>query len=134
LLSSGYLTVDDAGNIWVADYGNHRIQQFAPDGRFLRAWGRYGADEGQLSSPLDVAVAADGAVYVADNGNHRIQVFDPEGRFLGQWGSAGAGEGQFIGPSGLALDRAGNIYVVDNNRAQKFHLIATLTSAATPTS
>jgi len=59
------LCCDAAGNLWVADSGNHRVQCFAPDGRLLAAWGHRGNAWGELSYPTDIAVTPD-AAFVAD--------------------------------------------------------------------
>lgn len=66
------------GHIFVADFYNHRIQEFTPGGQFVRVFGEKGAGEGQFELPVDVAVDDDGTLYVVDFGNDRIQVFAPE--------------------------------------------------------
>ena len=103
------VAADAAGNVYVADQFNHRIQKFDSDGNFMRAWGRDvvqggtdqfeicvvgvhtcktgapGGGAGQLSLPS--GVATDGTfVYVADFGNDRIQKFGSDGQFLITWG------------------------------------------------
>ena len=72
------IAVDAAGDIYVADKGNHRIQQFRRDGSFVRAWGKQGDRPGEFREPHDVAVDSE-FVYVADTWNQRIQVFDHNG-------------------------------------------------------
>jgi sugar lactone lactonase YvrE len=72
------IAVDAAGSIYVADRSNHRVQQFARDGSFVRTWGREGTHPGEFREPHDVAVDAE-FVYVADLWNQRIQVFDHDG-------------------------------------------------------
>ena len=74
------------GLIYVADWGNSRVQVFDMLGRFVRSIGDHAPgvkDEetspavpvnGHLKSPYGVAVAANGSVVVADTANHRIQV------------------------------------------------------------
>ena len=84
--SPGGLAIDGAGNVYVVDSFNHRIQVFDPEGRFLRKWGREGQEDGQFSYPRGLAIDGAGNVYVVDVLSHRIQVFDPEGRFLRKWG------------------------------------------------
>ena len=117
------LAVDTAGNIYVADYGNHRIQVLDSAGNFLRKWGTYGSGDGQFINPTGVAVDINGNVYVVDYGNDRIQVFDTFGRFLGKWGSYGTAVGFFDGPLYVATDKTGaRVYVSDtgNSRVQVF--------------
>jgi DNA-binding beta-propeller fold protein YncE len=105
------VAVDAAGNVYVADTQNERIQKFGPGGNFIRTWGKdvhstgMGTDfencnvaivckegissgtglGGELSSPEAVAAGAS-AVYVADTSNNRIQRFDLDGGFLLTWG------------------------------------------------
>jgi len=114
--------VDTAGNVYVADQRNHRIQMFDSSGVFLTKWGSQGSGDSQFEFPGGIAVDSTGNVYVADQSNHRIQKFDSSGAFLTKWGSFGSGDGQFSSPSGIAVDTAGNVYVADgfNNRVQKF--------------
>ena len=116
------VAVDQAGNVFVADTGNNRIQKFTADGAFLTAWGTAGSGQSQFNAPADVAVGPDGSVYVADTGNNRIQRFNTDGVFLTAWGQAGTLEGQFNAPSGVAAGPDGSVYVADagNNRVQRF--------------
>jgi DNA-binding beta-propeller fold protein YncE len=66
-----------AGNIFVADFYNHRIQKFTRQGKFLVALGSEGSGPGEFIYPTDVAVDDEGGVYVVDFGNNRIQKFAP---------------------------------------------------------
>ncbi len=72
------IAVDNHGNVYVVDDGNHRIQKFSSSGTFLTMWGSSGSDDSQFNDPEGVAVDNRGNVYVADTGNHRIQKFRPE--------------------------------------------------------
>jgi DNA-binding beta-propeller fold protein YncE len=72
------ITVDQIGNVYVADYYNHRIQKFSPDGDFLTAFGTEGTGPGHFIYPIAMAVTDDGIVFVADYGNNRIQKWHPK--------------------------------------------------------
>jgi len=61
------------GTIYIADFYNHRVQKFAPDGTFLTSFGTRGSGTAQFEYPIAVAIAPDGDVFVADFGNHRVQ-------------------------------------------------------------
>jgi YYY domain-containing protein len=110
------LTVDRKGNVWVADFGNARIQGFDASLRPLRAFGEKGDGAGSFNDPCGVAAGPDGLLYVADTWNHRIQVFDSEGKYLREW------QAEFFGPRGIAVGKDGAVYVTDtgNGRVAKF--------------
>ena len=110
------------GLVYVADFGNHRIQKFTRDGAYVSQWGTQGSADGQFRGPSGIAVDLRGDVYVTDFYNHRIQRFSPDGALKHQWGSRGAGPGAFRGPASIAIDGAGDVLVtdLDGRRIQKF--------------
>jgi len=116
------VATDAAGNVYVVDSGNNRIQKFTSDGAFIAKWGGKGSGNGRFSSPSGIATDPLGNVYVADPSSHRIQKFTADGTFVDKWGSHGSGDGQFRYPGDVATDAAGNVYVADggNDRIQKF--------------
>lgn len=101
-----------------------------------------GPGAGQLSDPLDVAVAASGEAYVVDDGNNRIDEFSTGGAFTRAWGwgvldgmssfetcttscqagMMGGGAGQFNNVLSITADPSGELYVADGNnqRIQEF--------------
>jgi len=105
--------------IYVSDAGNHRIQVFDHEGRFLRSFGKEGDGRGELARPMHI-YAREGKLYVAEYLNDRIHVFSPEGESLALIGSSGSGPGEFDAPGGVAADPAGRLYVADfyNQRVQ----------------
>lgn len=116
------VAVDSLGNVYVADWGNHRIQKFDPDGGFLQKWGSGGSGDGQLSAPIGIAIGREGDVFVAESGNHRVQRFSAAGAYETKWGSNGTGNGQFQNPNGVTVTPGGSVYVADtfNHRIQQF--------------
>jgi tripartite motif-containing protein 71 len=115
------VATDAAGNVYVVDRSNARVQKFDPSGNFVAKWGGGGTGPGQLFDPFGLAVAG-GVVYVADSGNNRVQMFDTNGNLLGAFGGVGSGPGQFRFPADVAADDAGNVFVSDTNnfRVQRF--------------
>jgi hypothetical protein len=98
------------GDIFVSDghypnkHNNARIVKFANDGRFIKAWGRMGAEPGNFDEPHDIFVGgSQNRVYVADRKNRRIQVFDQEGNFVAAWP-------QFGQPSSVFVDKNDTLY------------------------
>ncbi len=116
------VTVDASGNVWVADYGNNRVQEFNEKGEFVQKFGSAGTEPGQFEGPMSIAFSG-GNLYVTDYRNDRVQEFSTSGSLLGHFGEAGAGDGQFSHPYGIAADPiTGNLYVIDsgNARVQQF--------------
>ncbi|GAC1523872.1 MAG: hypothetical protein NVS2B16_32240 [Chloroflexota bacterium] len=114
------MALDLAGNLYVADSGNNRIDKFSPAGQLLRSFGSAGSYPGQFRHPAGVAVDDHDNIYVTDTGNDRIQKLSPRGKWV-VWGQRGVLERQFRSPQGIAVDRAGNVLVADwgNDRVQK---------------
>ncbi len=136
----GGVAIDANGNLYVADFYNHRIEQLNSDGSFIRQWGTTGKSgiwSGQFGYPTDVAIGVNNRLLVADGYNDRIQVFDANGDFSSMWGGPlamniyGPFNGWFATVTSVATDRAGNVFVADfyNNRVQKFSADGTFLSS-----
>ena len=93
---------DSLDNVYIADYGNNRIQKFTADGELMTSWGSGGSVSG-FNQPVDVAVTDAGVMYVADRANNRVEWFDSDGALQGQW--------TVSGPRAVATDGSGNVYV-----------------------
>jgi DNA-binding beta-propeller fold protein YncE len=100
------IATDGAGNVWVAEAGNNRLQEFSASGEFLRAMGRNvhsgggdictvaaqcaagepGGDGGEFNNlfRIDVAANAAGDAFVVGDG--RVQKFSPTGAFVVAFG------------------------------------------------
>jgi len=123
--SPTHLSVSRDGGLVVTDSLNHRVQVFAPDGKFLRAFGAAGDTPGHFSRPKGAAVDSDGNIYVVDALFDNVQVFDRNGVLLIAFGGPGQGPGEFWLPSGIFIDRGDAIYVSDsyNKRVQVFQYL-----------
>ena len=71
LLGAASSAVDSAGNLWVVDYGNDRVQKFNSKGEYQLQFGSEGSGEGDLSWPTAITLDADGDLWIADYGNSR---------------------------------------------------------------
>lgn len=69
---------DEEIAIFVAEYGNNRLQAFDAEGRSLGVYGGPGGAPGEFAAPWGIARAPDGRLWVADTGNHRLQIVEPE--------------------------------------------------------
>ena len=97
--------------MYVADYGNHRIQKLTTGGQFLQKFGQLGSGQGQFTHPLSVIVDQRDRMIVADQLNHRVVILDQNGRWLLTINGNVSDAQGFKNPYGLALDPQGNIHV-----------------------
>ncbi len=117
------VAIDSAGNLYIADTGNHRIRKVSAAGIISTVAGTgaasFGGDGGaasaaQLSQPKGVAVDAAGNLHIADTSNHRIRKVTTAGVISTVAGpGVGSGTEQFEEPVDVAVDAAGNLYVAD---------------------
>ena len=107
--------------VFVSDSGNHRIQVFDRQGKFLRAFGQEGTQLGDLNQPMSMGLHGE-TLYVTEYLNDRVQRFSLSGESKGGFGTSGSEPGQFDAPADVAVDRQGQAYVVDfyNQRVQVF--------------
>jgi DNA-binding beta-propeller fold protein YncE len=78
----------EAGDVYVADASNRRVDEFSSGGAFIRAWG-WGVEDGKLEFEICTAVCRQGQPHGEDGGG-------------------------FEGPVGVAVDSAsGEVYVSD---------------------
>jgi len=117
------LAFESKGNFWVADDGNHRVQEFNSAGVYQHVIGSYGSEPGYFKDPKGVAVDSKGNIWVADTGNNRIQEFKENRELERYTGTLGTGAGQFNEPKGIAVDSHNNVWVADtnNNRIEEFN-------------
>lgn len=113
---------DAAGNFYITDHRNHRVQKLGANGNFLMVIGGKGSGPGKLLRPNAIAISGN-RLAVSDTDNHRVAIFNTNGNFSFNLGSQGTGNGQFSHPQGVVFDSAGNLYVADtfNHRIQVFN-------------
>ncbi len=124
------MAVDGAGNTYVADSTNNRVQKFNSAGAYVSQFGTLGAGNGQFNYPTDIAIDSGGNIWVVDEQNNRVQKFNSAGTYQSQFGTAGSGNGQLNSPFGIAIDSSDNIFVTDmyNCRVEKFNSAGTYQS------
>ena len=142
------VALDPAGNLFIADSGNHRVRKINPAGTIstLAGNGILGdsgdggpASQSQIASPAGVATDSVGNIYIADSGAGKVRLVTAGGLILtiaGGGGSGYSGDGgpalsaQFNTLSGIALDASGNVYLADtgNNVIRMLQLVAAVPS------
>jgi len=122
------LFIDAAGNIFIADDGNNRIQKWEPgadNGITVAGGNGQGSAANQLYSPKGVFVDAAGNIFIADYQNNRIQKWAPGANSavtVAGGNGGGRAANQLHWPTNVFVDAAGNIFIADNfnNRIQKW--------------
>ncbi|TAK71498.1 MAG: TIGR03663 family protein [Dehalococcoidia bacterium] len=114
--------LDKAGNIYVADTNNNRIQKYDPDGNYLAAAGGFTSDF-SMNQPWSMAVADDGTVFVADTWNHKIIKLDKDLKKVKEWGvggqeSADGDPTKLFGPRDITLTAGGNVVITDTGNSR----------------
>ena len=105
---------DLKGNVWVADYGNHKVLKLSQDGRLLQTI-HHASDKMEcFRFPMGVSVSTEGLIYICDRDNHRVTVHDEEGKFLFSFGSKGSGPGCFATPHDITFGSDGLMYVTNH--------------------
>jgi len=105
-------------HVFVNDRGNHRVQVFDENGKYLYEWS-FGEEPSDIHL---IYIGADRNLWAFDRGSSKMLKYDLEGHFLYSWGVWGDFAGGFWGVHGFSVDQDGNFYVaeVDSGRAQKF--------------
>ncbi len=104
--------------VFVNDRGNHRVQVFDDNGKYLYEWS-FGDEPSDIHL---LYIGADRNLWAFDRGTSKMLKYDLEGHFLYSFGVWGDFAGGFWGVHGFSVDQEGNFYVaeVDSGRVQKF--------------
>jgi len=110
------VSVDPAGNIYVAVTGRNLLMRFNPAGDSTGEVGGFGWGDFQFDQPYDVCATNGVEIYVADYDNHRIQRFD---RTLANVATLSTNQSnddskRFGYPSGVAVSRLGDLFICDD--------------------
>jgi sugar lactone lactonase YvrE len=130
------VAVDVSGNVYVCDFGNHRIRRITSSGVVTTL---VGSDAGYLDatgtsamlfSPIGIAIDTFGHhLFISESGNHIIRMISISSltvTTLAGSGTSGFSDGigtnaNFNSPVGISVDTSGNVYVADsaNNRIRR---------------
>lgn len=126
------IAIDREGNLFIADFRNHRIRKVSTAGIMSTIAGngnpKHNGDgmpvlESQFGEPCGVAVDNDGYVYIGDQINNRVRMVTPGGVMYtvagtgarGLTGDGGPAEiAQVSNPDIIALDLQGNLFIPDH--------------------
>ncbi len=124
------LLVDESGNLWIADTGNHRIRKIdrqgiittmAGDGKALQSNYNGAVPATSLNNPQSLALDRAGNLLIADTFNHVVRKLERSGTltvFAGSVGGFGgdgglATQAQMSLPMAVTVAPDGSVYVSD---------------------
>lgn len=119
LSSAKGFTLDNDGNIFIADTGNNRVlkllavNNYQIDSSF--ALNTSGSNKGELLTPADVSISGVGTnikVFVLDAGNNRVQVFNHVGAYLADFDGSTTAQGKLNSP--LNMVGAPSVIITDS--------------------
>jgi streptogramin lyase len=136
----GAMAIDGEGNVFVADYFNHRVRRIDARTGIITSIAGNGSEvssgNGQLATaagvqyPFALAVDSVGNLFIIENGTFKVQRVDARTGVIRAF--AGTGRDGFSGdggpatdadmnPVGLAVDEHGNLYISDteHNRIRR---------------
>ena len=88
------------GKVFVADYGNNRVQVFRADGTFTYSITGNTSDGSTFSSPWGLAFDPNGNLHIVASGSNLVKIFTKDGKYISEYG-----RGYLYSPSGIAIDR-----------------------------
>ncbi|GAB3993632.1 hypothetical protein GCM10028807_29390 [Spirosoma daeguense] len=144
------VAVDSVGNLYIADFKNHRIRKVNTSGIITTIAGNgtfgFGGDGGLATSanlyyPRGVAIDRTGNLYIADFYNYRVRKVSTAGIITTVAGNGTFGFGGDGGPAtsaslsypyGVSVDGSGNLYVADreNQRIRKVTTLGVISTVA----
>jgi hypothetical protein len=149
------VAVDAAGNIYIADYYDHRIRRVSAATGLISTVAGTGesgyngdgmaATSARLYHPSAVAVDAAGNIYIADAWNERVRKVSAATGLIstvagtGTWGYNGDGmnatAASLAGPWDVAVDAAANLYIADseNHSIRKVGILDAVLSVSSAT-
>lgn len=128
----GAMAIDTHGNIFVADYFNHRIRRvdgqtgivttFAGNGSAVSSGDDQAAIHAGVPYPYALAVDSHGNLFIIENGTFKVRRVDAKSGLIqtvagtghdGFSGDGGPATAADMNPVGLAVDQHGNLYISD---------------------
>ncbi len=109
-------------DVFVADYGNHRIERFDRQLNFVASFSTRDSDDPDVrfGYPTDVALSRLGDLFLCDGENSRIVKVNGFSTVERTFGGFGAGKGRLNAPRMVDVGPGDNVYVLDGSRVVIF--------------
>jgi hypothetical protein len=109
-------------DVFVADYGNHRIQRFDRNLNFVCSFSTHESENAEIrfGYPTGVALSRLGDLYICDSENTRCVKINRSNTVERTFGGFDAGKGRLVHPSQLACGPDDQVFVLDESRVVVF--------------
>ncbi|MBN1396540.1 MAG: NHL repeat-containing protein [Bacteroidetes bacterium] len=121
----------DGINIYVSDYGNHRIQRFDRSFNYISSFSTRdtsGAVDMRFGYPLDISLSDLGDLFILDGENLRVLKFNPQNFFISSFGDVEAGKGKLQDPVRLFVTTS-RVLIGERSRIAVFDYFGNYISA-----
>ncbi len=111
-------------DVYVADYGNHRIQRFDRNLSFVSSFASSspGADERIFGYPKSVAISNSGSLFFIDGENREIVKLTTANQIERSFGGFGSGKGKLQNPARIRIDPGDHVFVLDGDVIRVFDI------------
>jgi len=118
----------DGLNVYVSDYGNHRIQRFDRNLAYLSSLTTRDTSihEARFGYPTGVALSQSGDLFVLDGENDRVLRFSQDARFQQTFGGIETGNRKITNPLKIIISHDNTIYVAEPTRILEFDYFGNL--------
>ncbi|MEK7749296.1 MAG: NHL repeat-containing protein, partial [Bacteroidota bacterium] len=118
----------DGLNVYVSDYGNHRIQRFDRNLIYLSSLATRDTsiNEARFGYPTGVALSQSGDLFVLDGENYRVLRFSQDARFQQTFGGTETGSRKITNPLKIVIAQDNAIYVAEPTRILEFDYFGNL--------
>ncbi len=128
-----YLALDGAGNLYVGDTMNFRVQVFSPEGEHKKSFGEAGDGPGTFNKLKGLAFDGFGNLYAVDGGHSNVQILNRDFQVLMYFGGYASKLEYFDVPSGIAVDPKRNLIYVCNEYVARINVYELINTTAADT-
>jgi DNA-binding beta-propeller fold protein YncE len=109
-------------DVFVADYGNHRIERFDRKLNFVSSLSTRDSDnpDERFGYPTGVALSRFGNLFICDSENSRVVKVNGFSQVERTFGGFGAGKGRLVHPTRLEIGPKDEVFVLDGDRVVMF--------------
>jgi NHL repeat len=120
----------DVLNIYVADFGNHRISRFDRQLTFLSSLSTRDTsyERARFGYPRGVAISRQGDLFVLDGENLRVAKFDSQSRFERSFGDTESPAGRLATPLDVLVSDDDHVLVLEPDRIIEYDYLGNFVS------